>query len=193
MEYPVTVLGTEYFKAIDLDRYDVLIVPPGNYKMFDEDQLEKIQGWVSAGGRLIITAQALNSFADKKGFSLQKYAEGESKENSNPDLKNPSEHLVRYDEAERKSLSDAIFGAIYKVTLDPSHPLSFGLDNSYYSLRTTHTTLYLFERRLERWHFERQCKTANRFRWIQGKSETSEYACLWSRGQGEGEYYLPGG
>ena len=45
--------------------------------------------------------------------------------------------LVQYDAAERKQLSHSIFGAIYKVTLDPSHPLSFGLGDSYYSLRTT--------------------------------------------------------
>ena len=42
-----------------------------------------------------------------------------------------------YDEAERKGLESAIFGAIYKVNLDTSHPLSFGLGDYYYSLRTT--------------------------------------------------------
>jgi hypothetical protein len=43
---------------------------------------------------------------------------------------------MRYEEAERKELSNHIFGAIYKVTLDKSHPLGFGLNDQYFSLRT---------------------------------------------------------
>lgn len=139
LNYPVTIIGTDYFKSISLEKYDVLIVPPGNYRMFDEELLGKIGDWVSAGGKLIVTAQALNSFADKKGFGLQKYASEEAKkaaEKADEQIKKDNT-LVQYDAAERKQLSHSIFGAIYKVTLDPSHPLSFGLGDSYYSLRTT--------------------------------------------------------
>lgn len=139
LHYPVTVLGTDYFKTVDLSKYDVLIVPPGNYTLFDEEQLGKVNEWVTAGGRLIVTAQALNAFADKKGFGLKKYDTEEDKKAAEKEENQMKEklELVRYDEAERKQLSNSIFGAIYKVTLDPSHPLSFGLGNTYYSLRTT--------------------------------------------------------
>jgi hypothetical protein len=106
--------------------------------MFDEEQLGRLSDWVAAGGRLIVTAQALNSFADKKGFGLKTYATDEAKKAAEKEneQQQKSNQLVRYDEAERKELSNAIFGAIYKVTLDPSHPLTFGLDN-YYSLKTS--------------------------------------------------------
>lgn len=139
LNYPVTVIGTDYFKSISLEKYDVLIVPPGNYRMFDEAQLEQLGNWVSAGGRLIVTAQALNSFADKKGYSLKKYASEEAKKNAEKEQEQVKQDnvLVRYDEAERKELSQSIFGAIYRVSLDPSHPLSFGLGDTYFSLRTS--------------------------------------------------------
>ncbi len=139
LEYPVSVIGTDYFKSISLNDYDVLIVPPGNYKMFDDDLLGKLNEWVGNGGRLILTAQALNSFADKKGFDLKKYATEEAKKTAEKEEEQTKKdnQLVKYDEAERKGLSTEIFGAIYKINLDKSHPLSFGLGDSYYSLRTT--------------------------------------------------------
>ena len=46
------------------------------------------------------------------------------------------EGLMKYGEAERKELSKNIYGAIYKVTLDKTHPLAFGLGDSYFSLKT---------------------------------------------------------
>jgi len=138
LDYPVTVIGTDYFKSVSLEKYDVLIVPPGNYRMFDDDQLNKLGEWVAAGGRLIITAQALNSFADKKGFALKKYATEDDKKaaEKEDEQQKKEDQLVKYDEAERNQLSNSIFGAIYKVSLDNSHPLTFGVNN-YYSLKTS--------------------------------------------------------
>ena len=46
------------------------------------------------------------------------------------------EILTRYEDAERKMLSESISGAVYKVSLDSSHPLAFGLKDTYYTLKT---------------------------------------------------------
>jgi hypothetical protein len=37
---------------------------------------------------------------------------------------------------ERKLVSENIAGAIYKVSIDNSHPLAFGMRNTYYTLKT---------------------------------------------------------
>jgi len=138
IHYPVSVIGSDYFGSIDLWKYTVLIVPEGRYRLFDDAMLETIQRWINEGGRLIL-AGGLNSFADKKGFALKEYAtedrkkEVEKKEKEEKEKEGP----LKYDEAERKQLSESISGAIYKVTLDKSHPLAFGLGDSYYSLKTT--------------------------------------------------------
>lgn len=137
LKYPITQLGTDYFKTVDLKKFDVLIVPEGNYRMFDEATLGQVGTWVSAGGRLILIANALTSFADQKGFALKQYATEDAKkdaEKKEKELKE-KEGLLRYEEAERKSISDYMPGAIYKATLDKSHPLAFGLGDSYYALR----------------------------------------------------------
>ncbi|GIL22097.1 MAG: peptidase M14 [Bacteroidota bacterium] len=138
LHYPITQIGTEYFSSIDLNKYDVLVVPEGRYRMFDEGTLDRVSSWVSGGGRLIVIANALTSFAEKKGFALKAFANEEEKKEAEKKEKEAREKeaLVRYEEADRKQLSDAISGAIYKVTLDRSHPLAFGMKEFYYTLKT---------------------------------------------------------
>ena len=138
LHYPITQIGTEYFGSIDLNKYDVLVVPEGRYRLFDDGTLDRVSSWVSGGGRLIVIANALSSFAEKKGFALKAYANDAEKSEAEKKDKEVREKdvLGRYEEADRKQLSDAISGAIYKVTLDRSHPLAFGMKESYYTLKT---------------------------------------------------------
>lgn len=136
--YPITLIGTDYLKDIDLSKYDVLIAPDGKYSLFDDATLERLATWVNSGGRLILISGAMNAFADKKGFSLKRYASDEEKARLEGFEKKLQEQegLPRYDEAERRQLSHNISGAIYKLALDNSHPLGFGLRDTYYTLKT---------------------------------------------------------
>ena len=138
IHYPLTIIGTDYFKSVDLWKYTVLIVPDGNYRLFDEGTLTMIERWVSDGGKLILVAGSTSSFADKKGFGLKEFANEDAKKLIEKTEKEQleKEGPMKYSDAERKNLSNSIFGAIYKVTLDKSHPLAFGLGDYYYSLRT---------------------------------------------------------
>jgi hypothetical protein len=138
IKYPITHLGTDYVKNIDLKKYDVLVVPEGNYRLFDEAMLTQISTWVSGGGKLIVVASGLNAFAGKDGFALKNYASETEKSDAEKKDKELKEKdvLARYEDNERKNLSDYISGAIYKVGLDNSHPLAFGLGNFYYTLKT---------------------------------------------------------
>lgn len=141
IHYPVTVLGTDYFNNVDISKYHVLVVPSGYYRLFDEEGLKKIDGWVSNGGRLILIGNALNAFADKNGFALKKFANDDAKKTSEQREKawKDKAGLARYEEAEREQIADYISGAIYKVSIDKSHPLAFGLGDNYYTLKTSET------------------------------------------------------
>jgi hypothetical protein len=135
--YPITQIGTDYIKSIDLKRYDVLIIPDGNYKFLDEPMLEQLSAWVTAGGRLIVMSNALNNFADKKGFSLQKYLTDDEKpeEETQVTAYKAGGAFIRYEATERADVAEIISGAIYKISLDNSHPLGFGLRPTYYTLK----------------------------------------------------------
>ncbi len=138
LHYPITQLGTDYIKTIDLKKYDVLIVPDGNYRLFDDSMLETISNWVSGGGRLILIANSLTSFAEKKGFGLKGFSSDTEKSDAEKKEKDRKEKsgLAKYEDAERTEISDYIGGAIYKISLDKSHPLAFGLGDNYFSLKT---------------------------------------------------------
>ncbi|MBS1489553.1 MAG: zinc carboxypeptidase [Bacteroidetes bacterium] len=138
IHYPVSVIGTDYAKRIDWWKYNVLVVPDGNYRLFDEDMISTLDRWVNDGGRLIVMAGATAELADKKEFALKVFTDDEAKKKAEKDEKDTKtkEGPMKYADAERKQLSENIFGAIYKVSLDNTHPLAFGLGNYYYSLRT---------------------------------------------------------
>jgi hypothetical protein len=138
LHYPVTQIGTDYFKSVDLRKYNVLVVPEGRYRIFDDDLLADISAWVSEGGKLIVIDNAVTAFADKKGFGLKLFSTDDEKTAAEKKEKErkQKEVFVHYEEAERKQISAALSGAIYKITLDKSHPLAFGLRDTYYSLKT---------------------------------------------------------
>lgn len=130
VHYPVSILGTDYFKTVNHWQYDVIIIPEGNYRLFDEELLSTINRWVSDGGRLILVGSANNAFADKKGITLKNSPKDEKKNVT-------KDQLLPYAERERARLSGSIFGAIYKVTMDRSHPLAFGIGETYFTLKTS--------------------------------------------------------
>ncbi|MEO0554357.1 MAG: M14 family metallopeptidase [Bacteroidota bacterium] len=133
INYPITVISTSYFSRINLDDYNVLIVPNGRYRLFDEAALSKLSSWISDGGKLLLIGNALRSFAGKNGFILKDPSDEEKKNNK----ENENGLLKPFDSYERDGLSSSIFGAIFKVSLDNSNPLAYGYGKEYYSLKTS--------------------------------------------------------
>jgi hypothetical protein len=138
LNYPLTQIGSDYFRTVELSTYNVLIVPEGYYSLFDEVMITKISDWVNNGGRLVLLGNANNIFSEKPGFGLKRYASDDEKQEAEKRAKEirDKEGTPRYDQTERRSVSETILGAIYKVPVDNSHPLGFGLDAQYFSLKT---------------------------------------------------------
>ena len=148
INYPITQIGTNYFNDIKLEKYDVLIVPEGSYKIIDEAQLGRIGSWVTKGGKLIVIGNGLKAFSEQKGYLLKSYATESEKldaERKEKQLKEKS-ILKRYVDAERDEISNTVSGAIYKVSLDSTHPLSFGAGNTYYTLKTNDNRFAFLEK-----------------------------------------------
>ena len=131
IKYPVTVLDAQYFSRVPLGNFDVLILPGGNYTdILPEKTLNLIKDWVTAGGKLIALESATGFLAGKKGFNLTL-----KKDNDSTDLKkDPYKLLKTYGASERNTISDAVQGSVYRVSLDNTHPLAFGYGNTYFAL-----------------------------------------------------------
>ena len=130
LQYPLTAIDTEYFNRVDLHSYDVLIIPNGYYSsILNKKGLEKISEFSKGGGTVIAIGSALRSFADKDGFELK------IKKTSASDKEKNNTNLMAYAGKERARANGAIRGAIFKSKVDDTHPLAFGYENSYFSLK----------------------------------------------------------
>jgi len=130
LKYPITSINTKNVKSIQWTDYDVLILPQGNYQtIIDDSVFEQIEDWINKGGKVIAYGNAMGVFEDKVGFHLTKNEEGEDAE------KEVEDYLIPYAEREMASMADYITGSIFKIKLDNTHPLAFGYDDSYYTLK----------------------------------------------------------
>jgi len=136
LQNPITIVDTDYFKQVDFSSFDILVMPSGFYNsLLDEKTMNKLKEWVQKGGKIIAFGNALRAFADKDGFALKT----NKPENSETEMQN----LVPYSERETAAVKDLITGSVFTVTIDNTHPLAFGYDKNYFSLKTS-TTSYSF-------------------------------------------------
>ncbi len=139
LQYPVTSIDTDDFSIAVLENFDVLVIPGGWYqRLLNDSLLGELKDWIKKGGKVIAFDNALSVFEDKDGFDLKKNKE---KEDENKEKTN----LVPYGERERYSVTDHNPGSIYKVKMDPSHPMAFGYGETYYSLKLGTDSYQLLE------------------------------------------------
>ena len=132
LKYPLTTLNLDNYSALDLEDYDVIIFPNGNYNsLVKADKLSKLKQWVKEGGRLIAVQNAMNVFASSKDFKIKK-----KKQDSVTKKKALEKNkLIPYAKRERENTNNLITGAIFKTEIDKTHPLAFGYENSYFTLK----------------------------------------------------------
>ncbi|MEM8523693.1 MAG: M14 family metallopeptidase [Bacteroidota bacterium] len=128
LNYPVTVLTMSNLFRVDLDDYNVLVLPEGRFR-FNESQAEQLSDWVRGGGRLIAIGNSVRAFPSMAGFSLETGSNGESS-----DSKDAAPAV--YGNSTREYISSTTPGAIFETKIDETHPLGFGLGDTYYSLKT---------------------------------------------------------
>ncbi|GGW33442.1 M14 family metallopeptidase [Arenibacter certesii] len=126
LNYPVTILDSNYYNRVALSEYDVLILPNGWYNsFFDEAKLASLKKFVKNGGKLIAMEGAIKGINGEKGFGIkEKKIEKDSL---------VSNHV--YEDSEREYIKSSITGAIFKTKVDPTHPLAYGYPDHYYTLK----------------------------------------------------------
>lgn len=122
-----SVINIRNISNLDINSVNTLILPDGNYGAYIE---EGLNAWINKGGRLILMEDAIESVLDKKGFDLKKKESVVKKEEK------PEANKLLFKDKDKDDYEDAIPGAIYKVNMDASHPLAYGIGNFYYTLKT---------------------------------------------------------
>ena len=129
LDYPIISISTDDYSRIDLEDYDVLVLPSGRYSsLFKDKQLNSLTTWIKNGGKVIALANAVSFFEGKNGFGLESVEVKKDSTNNN---------LIPYASREMERTKGNITGAIFQVKVDDTHPLAFGYQDTYASLKTS--------------------------------------------------------
>lgn len=129
--YPITLINANDFDRTNISNYQVIIMPDGYYKFLnDKNSGEKLKEFMANGGKVIALENAVSQIA-KLEIGI-KYKADNEKETDKEDIS----LLKKYADREKDYLPSYIPGAIYKIELDNTHPLAFGYDSIYYTLKT---------------------------------------------------------
>ena len=155
LNYPIISISTDDFKKVDFKDYDVLVLPNGNYvSVLDKKDLETISTWMKSGGKVIAIGSALSTFEGKKDFGLEKVKVEKDTTEVN---------LIPYAKREEERTKDNITGAIFKTKVDNTHPLGFGYDENYQSLKTSSTAYQYLKKGFNVAYFDDSSKRLSGF------------------------------
>ncbi len=132
---PVTTVRAGSLGRIDLSRYDVLVLPSGNYT-FNDDQMRRLRDWLQRGGTLVTIGEASRWATTERAGLLPTHllqrdgsASGAADEKKTP----PKIDIEKFDYEEaikpERGAPDGTAGALLRVRLDKEHWLSAGLDD----------------------------------------------------------------
>ncbi|MBC7587876.1 MAG: zinc carboxypeptidase, partial [Chitinophagaceae bacterium] len=114
---PVTIVDVERFATIGSSKYNVIIMPSGSYINLNKDAQDKLKAWITAGGTLIATEDAVK-FLATNGFTKITFKEPLDKRDST--IKMP--YYLKNDEQRAKEMA----GSIFEAKLDLTHPICYG-------------------------------------------------------------------
>ncbi len=139
IEYPVTLINRDDVGYIEWSDYDVMILPSGSYGgTFGESGVGDLQDWIRDGGTLIAVGGANGFLARQDGFNL-------TRKSSDNEEESMEDRLRKYSDSERSFIPNLSVGAVYELTMDNSHPLAFGYDETYMSLKLGSTSYEYLE------------------------------------------------
>jgi hypothetical protein len=184
LQYPITNINSRDFDTTDLSNYDVIILPNGYYKsLLNKTTLNKVKKWTRSGGTLIAIGTALNSFAGKEGFSLKAKKANENADEKEEDQK---DNLTPFEDRERKNIENLITGSIFKSTLDNSHPMAFGYDSTYFSLKLSETAYHYLNEGYNVAYFDKDSKNVSGYAGSKAVKEVPESLLFGEEPMGSG-------
>ncbi|RZK92352.1 MAG: hypothetical protein EOO98_03450 [Pedobacter sp.] len=169
LDLPVTKLDLQSFARTSLNRYNVLVLPAGNYTSWDKATVDKIKAWVNDGGTLI-TFQTATAWAVQQEIVQEKLSQTEafarrgevpavvaptdkqSEERKKDQSKTsaevsklPKQNDERLDYSRQEDVegSKRINGAIFASDLDITHPIAFGVTSRKLFINKNGSTLLL--------------------------------------------------
>lgn len=134
LNYPITQINPYQIDRQQLSQFNVLIAPEGDPSIFmDESTKSIIQEWISNGGKLIAIGASVSGFTTDQGYALKvKNIDKDKEEGAEEVHEHPH---IQHDAQEREAIKHTITGAIFRCTVDHTHPLAYGYNGDYFTLK----------------------------------------------------------
>ncbi|MDW8287546.1 MAG: zinc carboxypeptidase, partial [Flammeovirgaceae bacterium] len=142
LKFPVSIIYSHKLSAATLKDYNVLILTEGR----DLESLrmtDRFLDFVSDGGRIIALDNAVDIFSRHEKTLLYRSADSTFRDHLRDDEPRGEELVNKFSERERDRLKNKVAGAIYRVYLEETHPIAFGLGRETYVLKQNNS-LYPF-------------------------------------------------
>ena len=108
-----------------------------------------------------------------------------TKKDSLSDNKKPN--LIPFKQQERNYLNKIITGSIFKSTIDTTHPLAFGYDTFYYSLKLSGTSYKLFNEGINVGYFPENATNVSGFAGNEALKNVSNSLLFGIENKGKGQ------
>ncbi len=122
MRMPITKVPERLFYRTELDRYNVIILVSGTYKLLNKREKERLKQWVADGNTLITTAKASSWLVTQKLVDEKLVTRKDSLSESG---------RMNYEDSRGSIGKQNLGGAIFAVDLDITHPVGFGYNDRY--------------------------------------------------------------
>jgi hypothetical protein len=135
VEFGIDRIRAANFNSLDLDEYEVLILPPAYGSVLDSMQVERVKGWVRKGGTLI-GSESTAAFLTKgrSGITSVEMAKAEKKDDKDKPVVE-ERFYTRYEARSDSSNTNRVSGSAFRAVIDNSHPLAAGMKETMYTLK----------------------------------------------------------
>ncbi len=143
LNFPLAVIDMDQATKGNLRDYDVVLLASGNYS---SSALNRFKDWMNEGGRLVTIGNAvsnLSGISNMDALSLNLPDEAADYEGEVADQQQGITR--RFGDQQRDAATEAVRGSIYRIQLDNTHPLAYGYDEHYFTLKNNTIGLEPFE------------------------------------------------